>query len=350
MTNQTSRRYCNQLETAQVDGRTYLYATFRERDRQSVLHFYALDLVRDRLDWMTPPPQLDLLTGTRFELIRYPASLSQATPPTEEWILAVPCFTLSNPHKQSPVDFAGVLNVPATQQAPGFSIDLDAEFGAWYAPTTPGYDAEVDHLLDHYDHGMVQFWRFTNLPENNEADISSPSNKPEGSSNLPFIVLPDAQTCAWRIRSVTLEAGEQPAQVLLFVADFGGHLYVYDISDLPDQPRSPQGWANGSHLLATWTAPLGVYETFPSNVRALAVDLDPANPNAITVYAGVPGHGIEILTLVRTPGTTGWSFAATSTTIETPGEPRDIEVRNEPGLKKLLLVSDGAAGWRIYGE
>ena len=41
---------------------------------------------------------------------------------------------------------------------------------------------------------------------------------------------------------------------------------------------------------------------------------------------------------------------STSTTLETPGEPRDIEVRNEPGLKKLLLVSDGASGWRIYGE
>ena len=281
------------------------------------------------------------------ELIPYPEDVSEHSPPREEWILAVPCFTLSNPHSPTtPLDITGVKTVTVGGQ--NVIYDLDQEFATWYGGAL---SLEMITLLENYSHGLVQFWRFTELPAIDYP--GTPSGRPPGTSDLPFIVLPDAETSAWRLDWAVVEQGGD-SQVLLFVATFGGFLYVYDITDLPDQPRMPYGWAvqnpGTNVLLDTWTAPDGVFRDARLNVRALAIDK--IDEDTIHVYAGVPGYGIEALTLDRQGTTTDWAFGG-SERIETAGSPHDIEVRPAfptLGLPKTLLVSDGPAGYRIYGE
>ncbi len=273
-------------------------------------------------------------------LVRYPEAVSGASTPTEEWLLAVPCFTLGNSHAQYPIQaLAGTVLV--TEPPNTGLVDLDARFAnTWFAPQN--IDPETAYLMGKYSHGLVQFWRFTSLPKEQD-------DFPGGHSDLPFIVLPDPGTCAWRIETVVVGVDEG-AQVLLFVADFGGHVYVYDITDVPDLPRSSTGLP-AQHLLATWTAPAGPLDNLHSNVRALAVDK--VDDDLVAVYAGVPGHGIEILRLRRTPSTDAWAFDNVTTRIETPGDAYGLTIRPAfpaLGLPKTLLVSDAFGGLRFYGE
>jgi len=281
-------------------------------------------------------------------MLPYPVDVSGQSVPREERILAVPCFSLANPHAQIPLDIAGKKSF--TSNGTPYSYDLDDEFATWYGGT---WSAEMTFLLDNYTHGLVQFWSFTELPEFEYP--GTPSGRPDGTSDLPFIVLPDAETCAWRLDwAVVEESGS--SQVLLFVATYGGYLYVYDVTDLPDQARGPTGWvaqqAPGTNvLLARWTAPDSMFRDIRLNVRSLAIDK--IDDDTIHVYAGVPGYGIEALTLERTGTTTDWAFSSTSTRIETAGDPYDLEVRPAVpapvDLPKSLLVSDGRAGFRVYG-
>jgi hypothetical protein len=257
--------------------------------------------------------------------------------PTDEWIVAVPCFTLSNPHMHFPLtNIAGSVG----------SVNLDNAFSqTWFAP--PITDPELAHMMNNYGRGLVQFWRLTDLP-NAQSEVNVP-NRPLGTSDLPFIVLPHDNTCAWKLESTLVGTGSS-AQVLLFVADFGGHLYVYDVTEVPDLTRSPQG-LGASHLLHFWQAPTGVLDTLPSNVRALAIDN--VNDDLVRAYVGVPGIGIEILDLQRVSGTNQWGFDPQVTHIETPGDAYGLVIRpydTLSGAQKALLVSDSFAGLRIYGE
>jgi len=72
----------------------------------------------------------------------------------------------------------------------------------------------------------------------------------------------------------------------------------------------------------------------------------------IEVYCGIPSHGISVVPLVRDPGTGGWSFDGLDVErIETPGDIHDLKIRPAlHGEPKLLLVSDGPGGFRVYGE
>lgn len=288
--------------------------------------------------WLTGIEQQGTsLTWTPL-LLNYPQALSQQSTPTEEWILAVPCFTLSNPHTEAPMQgLAGTVDIG------GSPVSLDDTFAnTWFAPTN--IDAETNELLQNYSHGFVQFWRLTDLPS-----IQSHLDD-EGDSDLPFIVLPHANTSAWRLDSVVAGEGAS-AQVLLFIADFGGHLYVYDVTDVPDLPRLSTGLPNAIHLIETWNAPTGPLDDLPSNVRSLAIDK--VDDNHVRAYVGVPCIGIEILELTRTTSSSAWSFAATSERIETPGDPYGLTIRPaDPvrGTPKSLLVSDAFGGLRIYGE
>lgn len=84
-------------------------------------------------------------------------------------------------------------------------------------------------------------------------------------------------------------------------------------------------------------------------MRALAVDVQ--SELLIDVYCGVPGYGIAV-PLQRSAVGAAWSFDDTAVKrIETAGDVHDLAIR--PGTTteqpKLLLVSDGPAGFRIYG-
>ncbi len=73
--NQTSKRFCNQFEFANVNGEAYLLATFGEKADPLVagsgsrLRFYRLADVRDQLDWdpASAPPLLQP-DGTALEV------------------------------------------------------------------------------------------------------------------------------------------------------------------------------------------------------------------------------------------------------------------------------------------
>jgi len=265
-------------------------------------------------------------------LLDYPLELSDATTPRREWILAVPCFTLSYPHNVEPVQIA--------------SPSLDTQFNSWMTAPKFGTDPETQDLLDHYSHGFVQFWRLTDRPIAASPAVPPTGIQvdPPGTSDLPYIILPHSETCAWRIASCTVGDAED-TQMFLFVADFGGHLYIYDVSNVPDLPRFP-GLPNP---MLTWNAPASIVDNYPLNVRAIAVDcIDDDN---IYLYVGVSSFGIEVLRMSRNASGTSWQLSAAAPQIETSGTVHDIAIRPaSTGLPKQLLVSDGPGGLRIFGE
>lgn len=268
-------------------------------------------------------------------LLEYPESLYQGPGSGQtEWILAVPCFTLANPH-DLPWNSTGgtALDIAGTVS----TVNLDSEFASWM--TAASTNAEVEHLVTHYSHGLVQFWRWTDRPTETE------QTTPRGMSDLPFIVLPTPQSSAWRL-DVAHVGEDEAEQMLLFVADFSGHLYAYDVTDLPFTARAPGGYGAP---IASWSVPTPLYEQIGLNLRAMAVDV--ISDSLIEVYCGIPSYGIAVVPLERNPTTGIWSFDTNVVErIETPGDVHDLKLRpSTHGLPKLLLVSDGPGGFRIYG-
>lgn len=86
----------------------------------------------------------------------------------------------------------------------------------------------------------------------------------------------------------------------------------------------------------------------PLNVRALAVDV--ADDDNIFIDVGVAQYGIEVLRMSRSTFTGAWGLTFAAPRIETPGNVHDIAIRKVEGHDKVLLVADGPAGLRIYGE
>lgn len=269
-------------------------------------------------------------------LLEYPETLYQGQGAEQtEWILAVPCFTLANPHNV-PWNNAGGTALDIAGTSGGYN--LDTQFEGWM--NAAAANAEVEHLVTHYSHGLVQFWRWTDRPTETE------QTTPRGMSDLPFIVLPTPQSSAWRLDMAHV-GEDETEQMLLFVADFSGHLYVYDVTDLPFTARNPGGYGSP---IASWDVPAPLYEKIGLNLRAMAVDV--ISDSLIEIYCGIPSYGIAVVPLERNPTTGIWDFDTDDIErIETPGDVHDLSLRpSVHGLPKMLLVSDGPGGFRIYGQ
>ncbi len=255
----------------------------------------------------------------------------------EKWLLAVPC---------------GYLGVPPDLAS--HNLHDDAAINTAYATWEAGASSTVQALHANYEHGLVQFWDVTS-PDDFIFGGNFAPNEPEGSTPLPRIVLPDAWSMAWELDAVTLYAGEA-AVVVLFVADFCGHVHAYDITGLPENAPAV--------LLDTWVCPERFRDdvkTWPypgpsagrklSNVRGLAVDT-PYSPEGVVLYAAATEYGIAGLTFrnLGTPAAPNWGFdTAQERWVETPGSPFSVQIRPAvAGGPKCLLVSDGWSGLRIY--
>lgn len=143
---------------------------------------------------------------------------------------------------------------------------------------------------------------------------------------------------------------------------FGGRSYVYDITMIAAVedgtatfPGAVPPITAGSPWPLTWTAPARLTDALPiTNVRAMDIEVFDAAVNPrVDVYVGVPEFGIYCLTVRPSGPSAAWSFDASQQVfIETPGDIHDLKVRpaTASGVPRTLLVSDGPAGFRMYGE
>jgi len=286
--------------------------------------------------------------------------------PANTWVLAVPC-------------------------AYAAATGSEAVFGAHstWMPQAP--------MVNGHSHLMV---RFFNIDDPSKIAEHVPSSSPPqfGSYLVPAYTLlgPDEGSAAWFLRTLHLDLGG-PAndKFFCFVADLGGHLYVYEITNLlllaPDfyQDGTPGGNPDGikSHIhygatigpnaaypnvltpFATYTAPDCPADDLISNIWDVEVDQtnwtddDLNDHQEVYVYVGIQREGVQVLRF-DVDGTTDETRLVPVEMISTPGEtsflylcdvPQTLEDADFEGTgagsyvtDRLLFVGDGIAGFRIY--
>lgn len=163
-------------------------------------------------------------------------------------------------------------------------------------------------------------------------------------STMDPLFLPDAGSHAYRISTIVLSASGVE-HVLVFVADFGGRVHCFDITDALSN-QSPTGFRSP---VETWTAQDSLLARSPfdgvaNNIRAIATDRIDADE--VMVYVGVSRVGI-----LSIPYRVNVGFDTNAEhRIKTPGEVWGLEVRPAtPTTDRILLVRDSYCGMRIYG-
>jgi len=165
-------------------------------------------------------------------------------------------------------------------------------------------------------------------------DVSDPAHP----KVLRTLLAPRTDSAAYRVESAEL-AGRR----YLFVADFGGGLWVWDLTDLAHGvPGEQVGGA-----FAEWSAPSCLSDDQPNDVYGLA--LDPVAPGAssLHVYVGVARVGVCLLRFqpFAPPG----ARLELVELIQTPGGATGVElVPDHQGDRNRLIVSDDIAGLRVY--
>ncbi|MEM6675778.1 MAG: hypothetical protein AAF726_23210 [Planctomycetota bacterium] len=272
-----------------------------------------------------------------------------ANHPMGGWVFASPCFYLTNSADLVNKDLTGV---PA----------VDTEFADWFSVAAKSRMPRHKELIDHFDHGFVQFWDISN-PDAIPSSFQSTDDYtdlqfgyPEGSSQLPWIIFDEPGSSAFEVESFTIEsvAGER---VMLACADFGGSVLVYDITELLEgvQPT----------LVGRWDAPVRLRDearyfapgaTQPGRHLGIvwSIAVDSSSTSQAVIYAGVHDHGIAVLPFRDLDPGPGESFGFDSDAterIETPGNPFALRLRPaSTGAEKALIVSDGIGGLRLYVE
>ena len=148
--------------------------------------------------------------------------------------------------------------------------------------------------MDNYDHGFLQIFDISD-PWSIAADsietVTNPSNpsdtqqviKPYRTSIDPLI-LSDPGGAAFRVETLEFMIGGV-TKTFAFVAEFSGKVEVFDITDalyrISTGSQSP---------IFSWEAPLSVFDSYPNNIRAIAVDR--LVNNSAMVYVGVSRMGI----------------------------------------------------------
>jgi hypothetical protein len=167
----------------------------------------------------------------------------------------------------------------------------------------------------------------------------------DGHSPLKKIIVPDADTNLWVVEPVTLTVAGS-LETYLFCGDFGGKVYVYEITDVVDQTVTEFGTDDvlpDSFRLTTWESPPNLFDDQPSEVFDIAVDA--GSEGKATVYVGVARVGIEVLEFDPLSATPLQKIER----LQTPGRAAGLEVRVGSGGEHHLLVTDYGGGIRIYG-
>jgi len=274
--------------------------------------------------------------------------------PADTWVLVVPCC------------YAG--------------CDENAQIFS----THGGWKPEDDFRTGHgYSRLMVRFFNIS-VPGviNDYADEDH-----TGSRNVRAYTLlgPDERSSAMFLRTLRLDLEGDDDRYFCFVADLGGHMYVYEITDLllypPDFPHDdPPTGGIKSHLhygatigpdtsypntllpFATYEPPSCVADDQVSNIFDVEVDSAHWIDGGVThdevyVYVSVQREGVHVLRLdlnggslvpvemIQTPGETSFLYLC-----DVPEELEAVDTQFEHDYvrEKLLFVGDAIAGFRIY--
>jgi len=266
--------------------------------------FLAVDSSHPDAQNLLGPQKLGLVgpTSTFFPRLFQLPGPGSATP--DRWVLALPALVCS-------LD-------------PGLPIFTDPG-----NPGPEGYHPEWSPPAPFdraFDHALVRFY-----------DVTDPD--PGAIVDLGSIIGPRAGTSAFRIEVVEVD-GRHYA----FVANFGGSLLVYDVTELADttHPAATPNLAALTTVFAEWTPPGSISDDLPSNVMGLAVD---EQGGEVHVYLAVMRIGIGVLRF--DPGAAAGDRLEDLGLIQTPGSPAAVWIRVDGGTRSLL-VADTAGGIRSY--
>ena len=271
--------------------------------------------------------------------------------PADTWVLAVPCCYAGCDETADPFP-----------NHPGWIPELDFQTGH-------GYSRLMVRFFDISDHTLI----------NDDATQTQ-----VGSYKMPTYTLlgPDECSSAMFLRTLHLDLEGNNDRYFCFVADLGGHMYVYEITDLLTLPPdfSPGGIKSHIHYGAT----IGPDATYPntllpfatydppdcladdqiSNIWDLEVDTahwvdgELIEHDEVYVYVSVQREGVQVLRF-DVSGTSDETRLVPLQLIQTPGETAFLYLCNVPQAlentdvgdyvtDKLLFVGDAIAGFRIY--
>jgi len=221
--------------------------------------------------------------------------------PVDSWVLAAPCGYLDNGEQD--LDTMG-------QQLQSYTDNP-----TWQAP--PGFDNFANMLL--------QFWDVTNPA----GILTDPSTSYVAGPNLA--------------NALFLDSVELDGRTYLFVADFGGRVHVYDVTDVLWDSTDPVKLVEIKDVTSSYT------DDLPNCVWEVVVDRAQwssggEDHDEVYVYAAVERVGIEVFHF--DPDCAPGDRLKKVTIIQTPGNPRSLVIRDQGGDKTLIL-SDGEAGFRV---
>jgi len=216
---------------------------------------------------------------------------------------------------------------------------------------------------------MVRFFNI-NTPSLIDKDYEDDET---ASRNLPAYTLlgPDLESATYFLRTLHLEIEEADDRYFCFVADLGGHMYVFEITDLLTwTPDHGPGFKSYVHYGATRSpTPFETYDSLgslstnePCNVMDIEIDkvhwVDDlhAEHNEIYVYVSLLRAGIQVLRFE--PDAAAGQRLVPVALIQTPGEAGFLHLCNSPydqvmdphGLvgDRLLFIGDVIAGIGVY--
>jgi len=256
-----------------------------------------------------------------------------------------------------------VLVVPCGHAACDDTLSIFAPPNDGWRPEEPfrkgnGYNKLMLRLFDINNTGLI---------DNAFSDTKT------ASSSLPAYTIlgPELESAAYFLRTLHVEIEGGDDRYFCFVADLGGHMYVYEITDvLTWTPDYGPGFKSYIHYGATRSpAPFEIYDALdslstddPCNVmdveidQAHWIDNQQGEHNGIYVYVSLLRAGIQVLRF-DFDAPLGQRLVPVEL-IQTPGEAGFLHLCNSPYGSavdlhhlvddRLLFVGDVIAGLRVY--
>jgi hypothetical protein len=230
--------------------------------------------------------------------------------PADTWVLAAPCGFLDNGQEE---------------------LDAGGNQFADYEDN-PGWTAEP--AVSDMTRLFLQFW-----------DVSDPDTFDGPVEWMDFGVPSNAALIGDFdfASAVSLKVETWGTRTYIFVADYGGRVLVYDMTDVLYDNTNP------IKLIETWTPNQSLTDNLPNAVWDVVVDRAQwlSGTTSITqlyVYAAVERLGIEVLRF--DPECPPGERLKKVELIQTPGNVRSMVIRGT-GSNRSLILSDSEAGLRV---
>jgi len=202
-----------------------------------------------------------------------------------------------------------------------------------------GWDA-LPEFAPHFTHGLLSVF-----------DISTPGNLlSQVALPAEYHIAPDAKSSLFNVDILALNEDDDPEDLsnneyYAFVTDFGGHLYVFDLTNAdPIVSDSPNLRVISGAPFATWTPKDSVTDFLaPNNIWDVILDVD---GGVVYVYISVQRLGIVVLEF--DPGAAlPEDRLIHQKLIQTGYRTTGMFLREKAGVK-TLVVADHGAGIRLY--